>query len=81
MTWSKETRGNKKMSTLIPSNIEILKNQTSIIKRNHILLKSRVGKKLREKSGNFDKNFTNIRIKRTYKILQYRNKKFYPKVV
>lgn len=69
------------MSTLIPNNIEILKNQTSIINRNHILLKSRVGKKLREKSRNFDKNFTIIRIKRIYKILQYRNKKFYPKVI
>lgn len=68
------------MSTLIPSNIEILKNQTSIINRNNILLKSRIGKKLREKIKNFDKNFTIIRIKRIYKILQYRNKKFYPKV-
>lgn len=68
------------MSVLIPSNIEILKNQTSIINRNHILLKSRIGKKnIEKKSRNFDKNFTIIRIKRIYKILQYRNK-FYPKV-
>lgn len=68
------------MSALIPSNIEILKNQTSIINRNHILLKSRIGKKnIEKKSRNFDKNFTIIRIKRIYKILQYRNK-FYSKV-
>lgn len=37
------------MSALIPSNIEILKNQTSIINRNHILLKSRIGKKIEKK--------------------------------
>lgn len=38
------------MSALIPSNIEILKNQTSIINRNHILLKSRIGKKIEKKN-------------------------------